>query len=960
MNRKRIIVILSASLILIIAVLASIPYFVEANRFRSLVISRLESALHRKVSVHSAELTILTGLGLRLNQVVIFEDPRFGAAPFSKVASLRVQLRLLPLLLGKLEVGSIQIDDPEISLVKDKAGIWNFESLGKGTQEGSLVSKPQSSQGGAGAAALVISGLSFHNGTVTVRNLTEASRIQESRYERIDLELTGISLSDPGSFSLQVQLPNSGRHLVRAKGQFGPVLFSDLGKTPLDGKVVFSDASMGSLLAFLSPADIGAVEWLGTVSTETRFKGSLADTIRLEGRSEFKNLQTKRRDQESPEISGDLQYQLDFKPSSGSFGAVSVRLSLPSSVVDLTGNLNNRGQESTLNFHFDSDKCSIEDLMKVASLLGQGPPKGVEARGAAQFHLTVGGVTKAPDITGQAGFNAFQVQYPGLKDRITISPWTLSFDKNGMSSNEFQIAIGERTQLRVHPAAVFSPVKQISLLLDSQNPIPLPDLIAVGSTFGFNLPAGYTIEAGSIGLHVQAQQRLEGNSELTLNGQASVLGTKLHSALFHEPLAVKQAQLKFTGTSISFSSILASLGESNLQGNLQLVKFNSPSVVFNLNVDQLDLVALNKTIASGPKTPDGHSVSLIPSDSWSTPETHWLTPSLLLAAGMPSRPSPPDLLTKLIIHDSRVSIQSVKYETMLLKQASSKLQMKNKILELADLQFRINQGIHTGSAILDFTGPQPSYSFDSRLKDVDVNEFLSQNTSLKNTIYGLLTLDAGLKGNGSSLADITRNLKGQAKLNMLKGRITSFSLSQQVAALGKLVGFEADPAGTVIDELAGDFQISDGRASTSNLRLRSPTGTLKAAGSFGFDKTVDFQILAELPSAASKKNANINPLLDLAAASFFRNEQGNIVLPLRMTGTVVTPHFTLDSKLVQENLRKRGLNQVLDSFKSLLKSKPGSAPSGQDAAPAKPSEQKPASLEDLLKGAMDKLEEKQK
>ena len=79
-----------------------------------------------------------------------------------------------------------------------------------------------------------------------------------------------------------------------------------------------------------------------------------------------------------------------------------------------------------------------------------------------------------------------------------------------------------------------------------------------------------------------------------------------------------------------------------------------------------------------------------------------------------------------------------------------------------------------------------------------------------------------------------------------------------------------------------------------------------------------------------------------------------------MTGTVVTPHFTLDSKMVQENLRKRGLNQVLDSFKTMLKSKPGSTPSGQEAAPGKPSEQKPASLEDLLKGAMEKLEEKKK
>ncbi len=959
MNRKRIIIILSVILVLIIAVLASVPYFVDANRVRSLVVSGLESALHRKVSVHSAELTLLTGLGLRLNQMVVFEDPRFGAVPFSKISSLRVRLRLLPLLFGKVEVGSIRVDDPEISLVKDKAGTWNFESLGKGTKEGSLVPKTQGRQGGA-SAALLISGLSFHNGTLTVRNETEAKRTEESRYERIGLELTGLSLSHPGSFSLQVQLPDSGRHRVSAEGKFGPVSPSDLGKTPIDGKIEFSDASIAGLLTFLSPADIGEVEWLGAVSTETSFKGNLADVLHLEGRSRFKDLQTKRQGQESSGVSGDLRYQLDYKPSNGSFSIVSVRLSLPSSAVDLKGALNKQGQEGMLNLSFDSDKCSIEDLLKIASLLGQGPPKGVEATGVAQFHFTVGGVAKAPDIAGHASFNAFQVQYPGLKDRISISPWTLNFDKSGMSSNEVQITIGDRTQLRVHPAAVFSPFKQVSLTLDSQSPIPLPDLIAVGSTFGVNLPAGYRIEAGSIALHMQAQKRLEGHSELTLNGQASVLGARLRSALSEVPLDIKQAQLKFTGASVSLLNLLASLGESNFQGNLQLVNFSSPSVVFNLNVDRLDLAALDKMIESGPRTPVGHSASSFLLDS-SPPAEPWLrAPYLVLAAGKSSRPSPLDPLTKLVIHDSHVSIQSVQYETLLLKQVTSKVQMKNKILELADLQFRINQGIHAGSAILDFTGPRPFYSFDSRLKDVDTNEFLSQNTSLKNMIYGLLSLDMDVKGNGSNFGDIAKNLKGQGKLNLLKGRITSFSLSQQLAALGKLVGFNPDPSGTEINELAGDFQVSDGRASTNNLRLRTPIGVVKAAGSFGFDKTVDFQILAELPSATIKKNANVNPLLDLAAASFFRNEQGNIVLPLRMTGTVTAPHFTLDSKLVQENLKKRGLNQILDSFKGMLRPKSGNTPSGQEAAPAKPSEQKPASLDDLLKGAMEKLEEKKK
>ena len=959
MSRKRILIILSAALILILAALVSVPYFVDTNQFRSRVISGLESALHRKVSVQSAELTVLTGLGLRLNRLVVFEDPQFGPVPFARLTSLRVRLRLLPLLLGKVEVGLIQVVDPEISLVKDKVGTWNFESLGKGAKAESPASKALKGKGSAGTA-LLISGLSFRNGTLTIRNEMGVPRAQESRYERIDLDLADLALSHPGSFSLEVQLPGPARQRVSARGKVGPFSPSDLAKTPIDGKIEFSDASISELLTLLSPAGVGDVEWQGSVSTETNLRGNLADLLHLEGRTQFKNLQSKRQGQESPEVSGNLEYQIDYRLPSGSLSIARCHLSLPSSMVDLKGGLTYQGQQGKLNLRFDSDKCSIEDLLKTASVLGQGPPKGVEATGMAQLHLTVGGSATAPAIAGQASFNSFQVKYPGLKDRISISPWTVNFDENGISSNEVQIVIGDQTRLKAHTAAILSPFRQITMTLDSQSPILLSDLIALGSTFGINLPAGYGIEAGSIALHVNAQKRLEERSELTLKGLASVQGARLRSPLFNVPMDVKQAQLNFTGGSVGLSDLLASLGDSTLRGNLQLIDFGTPSLTFNLNVDQLDLVALDKMVETGSRSPVGRSANLVPADPSPIIGPWLLAPSSVEAAGKPSRPSPIDPLAKLVIHDSHVGIQSVKYETLLLKQVTSKVQMKNKILGLTDLQFRMNQGIHTGSATLDFNGPLPRYAFNSRLKDVDTNEFLTQNTSLKNMIYGMLSLDMDVRGDGSSFGEITRNLKGQGKLNLLKGRFTSFNLSEQLAALGKLAGFNQDPSGTEINELAGDFQISDGRASTNNLRLRTPSGNLKATGSFGFDKTVDFQILAELPGAASKKYAGVNPLLDLAAATFFKNEQGNIVLPLRMTGTVTAPRFTLDSKVVQENLKKRGLNQTIDSIKEMFKSKSGNTPSGQQTTPSKPSQQKPTTLDDLLNRVNEEVEKKKK
>ena len=318
-----------------------------------------------------------------------------------------------------------------------------------------------------------------------------------------------------------------------------------------------------------------------------------------------------------------------------------------------------------------------------------------------------------------------------------------------------------------------------------------------------------------------------------------------------------------------------------------------------------------------------------------------------------------------MIRDSRVSIGTVAYDTLIFKEVSSSVRMKGRVLDLPDLRFRINQGVHAGMATFDLRGKLPSYSFSSKLKDVDVNDFLTQNTSLKNTIYGLLSLDMDLRGNGSSYEEITRNLKGDGKINLAKGRIMSFNLSQQIASLSKLVGLNAAQSGTEINELAGTFNVAEGRVSTNDLRMRTPSGDLRASGSFGLNKSLDFHIQAELPSGTSKKYSNVNPLLDLAGATFFRNESGNVVLPLLLSGTIDTPRFALDSKLVQDNLKKRGLNQAVDALQKMFQKKPagegtGTQPSEGKQATDKPAEKKQSPLDDLLKGISDKMKEKEK
>jgi uncharacterized protein involved in outer membrane biogenesis len=257
---------------------------------------------------------------------------------------------------------------------------------------------------------------------------------------------------------------------------------------------------------------------------------------------------------------------------------------------------------------------------------------------------------------------------------------------------------------------------------------------------------------------------------------------------------------------------------------------------------------------------------------------------------------------------------------------------------------------------------------------VDANEFLTQNSSLKNLLYGKLSSDIDLQGSGSGFDEISKQLKGAGKVTVAKGKITSFNLSEQVALLGRLAGLNVGQGGTEFEDLVSELTIADGRVTTNAMHFRASGMALKVRGSLGLDRSADYQISAELPAAITKKNPN--QFLSLANATFFQNENGNAVIPLRMTGDIARPRLSLDTQMVKENLknslRQGGVTKALDTFQGLLKGKdqkaaaqPSPEAPANSAQPAgeKPAEPKPAAkagLEGLFQGIMDQVKEKKK
>ncbi len=198
-------------------------------------------------------------------------------------------------------------------------------------------------------------------------------------------------------------------------------------------------------------------------------------------------------------------------------------------------------------------------------------------------------------------------------------------------------------------------------------------------------------------------------------------------------------------------------------------------------------------------------------------------------------------------------------------------------------------------------------------------------------------------------------------------------MSEQVATLGKLAGMNLGQSGTEFEDLASDFVIRESRIITSNMRVKMTTMRLQGNGNFGFDKTTDCRILAEILNAPGLKGGDSAQLANIAAGALFKNAQGNIVLPLHMTGLITSPKFSLDPQaandLWKNMLREGGGKDALDSIQSLFKPKKSGASPAVSGTPgekvtsgseAKPTEKKSSPWEDLLNGVMDQTKQKKK
>ncbi len=121
---------LALSAVVLLIALLIVPPFISVRRYKNQITEVISESVGRPVRLSSIELRILPRPSFVITDLVVQEDPAYGAEPVLHANSVTASIRLLPLWWrARLEISRISVDEASLNLVRNGEGHWNLDSF---------------------------------------------------------------------------------------------------------------------------------------------------------------------------------------------------------------------------------------------------------------------------------------------------------------------------------------------------------------------------------------------------------------------------------------------------------------------------------------------------------------------------------------------------------------------------------------------------------------------------------------------------------------------------------------------------------------------------------------------------------------------------------------------------------------------------------------------------------------
>jgi len=272
------------------------------------------------------------------------------------------------------------------------------------------------------------------------------------------------------------------------------------------------------------------------------------------------------------------------------------------------------------------------------------------------------------------------------------------------------------------------------------------------------------------------------------------------------------------------------------------------------------------------------------------------SPSLDLDELLPATPG--STVTPNMKGGGRVDIARFKQKKLEATNVKAEVQLAPNVVTIPSFSLNAYGGASTGSARFDTSDPQkPAYTVQARIMSMEADRILSAFTPAKGLLQGSLSTSLDLSGAGTTPDDLKRTLTAIGQAAIAEGQIGPTPALEEIAALVKV------PKLKQLDIKDGTlpFRVQQGRVVTDGVVLHGPSGDWKASGAIGFDGGLDYAVSTTLPPEIVKQLGATAAL----AAGALADEQGRILVDLRVSGTAKKPRVSLDTKAMQARLSGR-------------------------------------------------------
>ena len=144
------------------------------NRNKDYLLAQAKEALGRDVKIGDIGVTLWGGIGVRLKEFSLADDPSFAKEPFVRAENVQVNMKLLPLFRKELQVSKVILHRPVINVIKDQKGQFNFSTIGREKEKKETEKeKKESPKERAAPPALLVSLIDVDGGEIQYVDMSQ-------------------------------------------------------------------------------------------------------------------------------------------------------------------------------------------------------------------------------------------------------------------------------------------------------------------------------------------------------------------------------------------------------------------------------------------------------------------------------------------------------------------------------------------------------------------------------------------------------------------------------------------------------------------------------------------------------------------------------------------------------------------------------------------------------------------